>query len=122
MTRTSSRRISYVIRDEQESFGGHLLGVNSLALDTTTVVNAIPEGILYSAGRDGMIAGWDLHLKDVQSQNRKISRANGHHRRPSSLRPEDEGAKVNCRNCSGMRLMDRQNQHHSAIRKRIQIG
>ncbi|EEQ32351.1 WD repeat protein [Microsporum canis CBS 113480] len=35
--------------------GGHRLGVNGLAVDTTS-------SILYSAGRDGVICAWDLNL------------------------------------------------------------
>jgi hypothetical protein len=43
---------------------GHRLGINSLAIDTTTVYAGTrePTGILYSAGRDGMLSAWDLHL------------------------------------------------------------
>jgi len=42
----------------------HRLGVSSLALDTCTSLsgNGSPEGILYSAGRDGMVNSWDLHV------------------------------------------------------------
>ncbi|KAK1227165.1 hypothetical protein PQX77_009799 [Marasmius sp. AFHP31] len=42
----------------------HRLGVSSLALDTCTCLsgNGSPEGILYSAGRDGMVNSWDLHV------------------------------------------------------------
>ncbi|WEW60963.1 hypothetical protein PRK78_006451 [Emydomyces testavorans] len=35
--------------------GGHRLGVNGLAVDTG-------RSLLYSAGRDGVICAWDLHL------------------------------------------------------------
>ncbi|KAG6900019.1 hypothetical protein C0993_004202 [Termitomyces sp. T159_Od127] len=40
----------------------HRLGISSLALDTSTQLagRAAPEGILYSAGRDGLIISWDL--------------------------------------------------------------
>jgi WD repeat-containing protein 48 len=39
--------------------GGHRLGVNSLAVDSA-------NSILYSAGRDGCLCTWDLHL-DLQN-------------------------------------------------------
>ncbi|KAI8352354.1 hypothetical protein B0O80DRAFT_488182 [Mortierella sp. GBAus27b] len=78
-----THRISYVLRKD-ESRNAHLLGVNALALDTSTPsVNSpphpsghdddvryrrrskyrVPGGILYTGGRDGMIAAWDLHLE-----------------------------------------------------------
>ena len=40
----------------------HRLGVSAFALDTTTQLSGrpTPEGILYTAGRDGMIISWDL--------------------------------------------------------------
>ncbi|KAI9265919.1 WD40-repeat-containing domain protein [Sporodiniella umbellata] len=47
-------KVSYVVKsanDEQ----AHCLGVNSLAIDTTENAQ-----VLYSAGRDGAIASWDL--------------------------------------------------------------
>ncbi|KAJ6581489.1 hypothetical protein B0H19DRAFT_1115437 [Mycena capillaripes] len=42
----------------------HRLGVAALALDTSTILAArtAPEGILYSAGRDGLVLSWDLGL------------------------------------------------------------
>ncbi|KAJ7155376.1 hypothetical protein C8R43DRAFT_1234971 [Mycena crocata] len=42
----------------------HRLGVAALALDTSTqlVGRSAPEGILYSAGRDGLVLSWDLGL------------------------------------------------------------
>lgn len=96
-----TQRISYVLRKD-ENRNAHLLGVNALALDTTTLtvpslhpssgshrhqhhhhthsldqnldhepsLNArrsskhyMPGGILYTGGRDGMIAAWDLHFE-----------------------------------------------------------
>ncbi|CAG8551256.1 9536_t:CDS:10 [Racocetra fulgida] len=72
MRRASRRRVSYVITHNKDDHG-HLLGINSLALDTTTVnpETGKPEGILYSAGRDGVIASWDLHLpfRDKKTAN-----------------------------------------------------
>lgn len=47
----------------------HLLPITSLALDTSTALGqagaagATPQGILYSAGQDGMICAWDLGLQ-----------------------------------------------------------
>lgn len=45
----------------------HRLGVSALALDTSTIVvngqgDPSPKGILYSAGRDGLLASWELDL------------------------------------------------------------
>ncbi|KAF5378167.1 hypothetical protein D9615_007561 [Tricholomella constricta] len=42
----------------------HRLGISSLALDTSTqlVGRGAPEGILYSAGRDGLVMSWDLGI------------------------------------------------------------
>lgn len=42
----------------------HRLGVASLALDTCTILEGreVPEGILYSGGRDGQLMSWDLGL------------------------------------------------------------
>ncbi|PLW12701.1 hypothetical protein PCANC_14430 [Puccinia coronata f. sp. avenae] len=42
----------------------HSLGINSLAIDLTTPIKHVdkPNGILYSAGRDGLIAAWELNL------------------------------------------------------------
>ncbi|KAF8930569.1 hypothetical protein BGZ58_008173, partial [Dissophora ornata] len=81
-----TQRISYVLRKD-ENRNAHLLGVNALALDTTTLTAnphapasqddylphtesrhqsskyRVPGGILYTGGRDGMIAAWDLHFE-----------------------------------------------------------
>ncbi|CAG8445457.1 6484_t:CDS:10 [Ambispora gerdemannii] len=63
MRRFARRRVSYVITHDQDEHG-HLLGVNSLTLDASTVNpdSGKPEGILYTAGRDGVISSWDLHM------------------------------------------------------------
>ncbi|KAL7270779.1 hypothetical protein RUND412_006501 [Rhizina undulata] len=53
MARKPRQRISYVL-PLANSPGGHLLGVNSLTVDN--------NGILYSAGRDGMICSWNLNI------------------------------------------------------------
>ncbi|KAM5429962.1 hypothetical protein McanCB49686_005812 [Microsporum canis] len=54
MARKSTQRVSYVL-SASDAPGGHRLGVNGLAVDTTS-------SILYSAGRDGVICAWDLNL------------------------------------------------------------
>jgi hypothetical protein len=63
---TTPNRIRYVL-PFPHSQPGHRLGINSLALDTTTTRDSseesVPEGILYSAGRDGMVSAWDLNLQ-----------------------------------------------------------
>lgn len=58
-------RIRYVL-PFPHSQPGHRLGINSLALDTSTITDnaARPlQGILYSAGRDGMVSAWNLNLQ-----------------------------------------------------------
>ncbi|KAF9980522.1 hypothetical protein BGZ65_004998 [Modicella reniformis] len=103
-----THRISYVLRKD-ENRNAHLLGVNALALDTTTpTVNPpvrpaqddhehahdlhhhrhhqhqhhegrrrskyrVPGGILYTGGRDGMIAAWDLHFEVRLPPPRSVS-------------------------------------------------
>lgn len=51
---------------------GHCLGVNALALDTTTTLHGRPgpEGILYTAGRDGLVASWELGMGLEQREKR----------------------------------------------------
>jgi hypothetical protein len=64
MRATTRRKVSYVVKNENDDHA-HRLGVNSLALDPTAgrdVSNPNLGGILYSAGRDGVVAGWDLHM------------------------------------------------------------
>ncbi|KAF9115155.1 hypothetical protein BGX27_008746 [Mortierella sp. AM989] len=86
-----TQRISYVLRKD-ENRNAHLLGVNALALDTTTLTANpqshtshyenihnerrhrhskyhVPGGILYTGGRDGMIAAWDLHFESPLSRD-----------------------------------------------------
>ncbi|KAK0994655.1 hypothetical protein LTR54_010753 [Friedmanniomyces endolithicus] len=53
MARKARQRISYVLPLANSS-GGHRLGVNGLAVDTT-------NSLLYSGGRDGVLCAWDLH-------------------------------------------------------------
>ncbi|KAI5362644.1 putative WD40/YVTN repeat-like-containing domain superfamily [Septoria linicola] len=54
MARKARQRISYVL-PLANSAGGHRLGVNGLAVDSS-------NSRLYSGGRDGVICAWDLHL------------------------------------------------------------
>ncbi|KAL1924391.1 uncharacterized protein VTP21DRAFT_7426 [Calcarisporiella thermophila] len=56
MQRAPHRKVSYVIRYGDEE-AAHCLGINSLALDPTT-----KGGLLYTAGRDGVVASWNLNL------------------------------------------------------------
>lgn len=71
-------RIRYVL-PFSHSQPGHRLGINSLALDTATSTDgATPQGILYSAGRDGMVSAWDLHLQLNKRTIEEVNdRANG---------------------------------------------
>lgn len=52
----------------------HRLAVSSLALDTSTVLagHNSPEGILYSAGRDGLAISWDLGVAMKPRQRKGI--------------------------------------------------
>lgn len=54
MAKKARQRISYVL-PLANSPGGHRLGVNGLAVDST-------QSILYSGGRDGAICAWNLNL------------------------------------------------------------
>jgi WD repeat-containing protein 48 len=67
----SSRKRQYGLR--HTSPARHRLGVDCLALDTSTslVGHAGPGGILYSGGRDGMLFAWDLHLRSSLRQRRR---------------------------------------------------
>jgi hypothetical protein len=82
-------RIRYVL-PVSHSQPGHRLGINSLAIDTTTVTNSGegPGGILYSAGRDGMVSAWDLNL---QLKKRVTEDTNG---RISADIIDDDGQKT----------------------------
>ncbi|KAI9279517.1 WD40-repeat-containing domain protein [Umbelopsis sp. AD052] len=63
MRATTRRKVSYVVKNENDDLA-HRLGVNSLALDPSAgrYPNSHEGGILYTAGRDGVVAGWDLHM------------------------------------------------------------
>lgn len=47
---------------ERSGHPRHSLGITSLALDTSTLLSNTqsPGGILYSGGRDGLVASWEL--------------------------------------------------------------
>ncbi len=42
----------------------HCLGVSALALDTSTILSgsSSPQGIVYTGGRDGLVASWELGI------------------------------------------------------------
>lgn len=65
---TTRRKISYVVKSNNEE-QAHCLGVNSLAIDSSSRESA-HGGILYSAGRDGIVASWDLHL-NLKPENKE---------------------------------------------------
>lgn len=68
-----------VRREEKLTHPRHRLGVASLALDTSTLLEGkhSPEGILYSGGRDGLLMSWDLGMpmKRRRATDSAISRA-----------------------------------------------
>jgi WD repeat-containing protein 48 len=72
----------------------HRLGVNSLALDTSTQLEGreTPEGILYSGGRDGMIIAHEIGI--IHKRRAHMAAADLHHRRWETLvgfpHPHDE--------------------------------
>ncbi|KAA1080292.1 hypothetical protein PGT21_001340 [Puccinia graminis f. sp. tritici] len=59
----------------------HSLGINSLLIDLTTPIkhHDHPNGILYSAGKDGLIAAWELNLPTRSTATSK--KPSGHHPR-----------------------------------------
>jgi WD repeat-containing protein 48 len=66
---TNSKRRAGILRDSTLNPDGsrhprHCLGVAAIALDTSTQLagRSAPEGILYTGGRDGLVAGWELGL------------------------------------------------------------
>ncbi|KAL0135275.1 WD domain-containing protein [Mucor lusitanicus] len=73
MKAATRRKVSYVVKlcNEEQT---HCLGVNSLAIDTSNC-NAKTEnaegGVLYSAGRDGIVASWDLHMDFKRNTDEK---------------------------------------------------
>lgn len=71
MKAATRRKVSYVVKlrtDEQT----HCLGVNSLALDASRCDikdDTAEGGVLYSAGRDGVVASWDLNIRFKRQLN-----------------------------------------------------
>ncbi|KAG8931408.1 hypothetical protein FRC01_001355 [Tulasnella sp. 417] len=59
--KASSAAASYFTHAGQSGHPQHRLGVMALALDTSTTLSGRPgpEGILYSGGRDGLLAAWE---------------------------------------------------------------
>ncbi|CAN8104053.1 unnamed protein product [Discula destructiva] len=55
MAKKARQRISYVLERADKQVGGHIKGVNGLAVDRD-------RSILYSGGRDGILCAWDLNL------------------------------------------------------------
>lgn len=84
--RDGSPPIGQPVNEEDDGHPRHCLGVNALALDTTTVLagpssaadgsssdgkrKRTPEGILYTGGRDGLIASWELGLSTRRRKRR----------------------------------------------------
>ncbi|ORY81319.1 WD40-repeat-containing domain protein [Protomyces lactucae-debilis] len=56
--------VRYTIPLTESEAAGHRLGVNALAVDPTG------SGTLYSAGRDGVIAAWDLSMSTSRCANK----------------------------------------------------
>lgn len=64
----------------------HTLGITALALDTSTIIDnssspsrkKTPGGILYSGGRDGLVASWELSLPFKKRDSEEAFVGNGH--------------------------------------------
>lgn len=56
---------SHASIDPPSAHPQHSLGVPAMALDTSTQLAAQegPQGILYTGGRDGLLAGWELDMR-----------------------------------------------------------
>ncbi|EFW19356.1 hypothetical protein D8B26_007595 [Coccidioides posadasii str. Silveira] len=83
MARKHLQRVSYEL-PMPDGPGGHRLGVNGLAIDAG-------RSILYSAGRDGVICSWDLHL-DPRSRDPSPSRSLSSSLGEGSQRPESRSS------------------------------
>lgn len=62
----------------------HRLGISAMAVDLSTHIagNSTPEGILYSAGRDGLVIAWELRTPTkLRRRERRESPATQHIRR-----------------------------------------
>jgi WD repeat-containing protein 48 len=66
----------------------HRLAVSALALDTSTqlVDRSTPEGILYTSGRDGLVAAWELGV----TMRRRVPRGRERRRHWEALTGWDE--------------------------------
>lgn len=60
-------------------YARHQLGISSLALDTTTVLAGCdaPGGILYTGGKDGLVASWELHVPHSKRRGRRYKNVPG---------------------------------------------
>lgn len=89
MARKSSKKLVYVL-SSNTSDTGHSLGVNALAVDSgnSAASQGAGSGILYSAGRDGLINTWQLNGMDLSiSQDSALSLAGIRSpSRPSSIK------------------------------------
>lgn len=58
---------------QQQKHPRHCLGVTSLVLDTSTVLqnHQSPGGILYSGGRDGLVASWELNVPHKKRRGKR---------------------------------------------------
>ncbi|KAG6833152.1 hypothetical protein H0H87_010539 [Tephrocybe sp. NHM501043] len=67
------RNVAEVETSKTNKHPRHRLGISSLALDTSTQLTgrAAPEGILYSAGRDGLVISWDLGIPMKKRKSRQ---------------------------------------------------
>jgi len=65
-------RIRYVL-PVAHSQPGHRLGINSLAVDPITSLDTGRQGILYSAGRDGMVSAWNLNLRLQKTATEEVN-------------------------------------------------
>ncbi|WWC62960.1 uncharacterized protein I303_105558 [Kwoniella dejecticola CBS 10117] len=60
----SQTQIQTTQPDDKPAHARHCLGITSLALDTSTLLSdsSSPGGILYTGGRDGLVASWELNV------------------------------------------------------------
>lgn len=68
---TGTRTNPTLVRDSDDTHPKHprhCLGVAAIALDTSTLLSGrpTPEGILYTGGRDGLVAGWELGIPMIR--------------------------------------------------------
>lgn len=104
MAKKASRRLVYVVSSNSSNVG-HSLGVNSLAIDPTSQAASANSGLLYSAGRDGLINVWGLNdmnlsgerdvlaMADVTSDIKDISKENSENSKENSKEDSKEKSK-----------------------------